>query len=238
MSGPYKYVPKSALGRFVHSFEENVIALLLGLMTALTFVNVVLRYAFNSSIIWSLEVTLIMFAWLVLFGISYAFKVTAHLGVDAVTNLLPPAARRATALAAAAICIVYALLLMKGAWDYWAPFADLPKTTGRWFPTGIDWDARRFGFTETGDVPIPFDWLKSWLEQTFNSFEEGGEIKFDPYSKMPVLVPYMILPIGAALILFRICQATVRIYRGEQDSLIVSHEAEEAVEEAAALNRN
>ncbi len=38
-----KYAPKSALGRAVHSFEETAIAVILGLMTLITFVNVVLR---------------------------------------------------------------------------------------------------------------------------------------------------------------------------------------------------
>ena len=40
------------------------------------------------------------------------------------------------------------------------------------------------------------------------------------------------LPIGAGLLLFRFVQATLRLIGGEQDSLIVSHEAEDAVEEA------
>ena len=34
-----------------------------------------------------------------------------------------------------------------------------------------------------------------------------------------------------------IVQATIRILKGEQESLIVSHEAEDAVEEVAAMNR-
>ena len=43
-------------------FEETVIAVLLGLMAILTFINVVLRYLFNASLIWGLEVVLILFA--------------------------------------------------------------------------------------------------------------------------------------------------------------------------------
>lgn len=229
---------KTGSHSFIDTLEETAIATLLGLMTLLTFVNVVLRYAFNSSIIWSLEVTLALFAWLVLFGISHGVKVTAHLGVDAVTNLLAPGPRKAVALLAGAICLVYAMLFLKGAYDYWAPFADLPKTTGRWFPTGIDWDARRYGFTETGDIPIPFDGLKTWLEQTFNSYVEGGEVKVDAYNKMPVLVPYMILPLGALLLLYRLIQAVRNIWNGTAESLIVSHEAEDSVADVAAMNRD
>ena len=80
MSGHSGYRARSAFGRFINTLEETAIAVLLGLMTLVTFINVVLRYVFGDSLIWGLEVTLILFAWLVLFGISYGFKITAHLG--------------------------------------------------------------------------------------------------------------------------------------------------------------
>ncbi len=222
-----KYTPKGPVGRAVHGFEENAIAVLLGVMAMLTFVNVVLRYGFNSSIIWSLEVVLVLFAWLVLFGVAYGFKVTAHLGVDALTNLLEPRMRKAAALLAGAFTIFYAVMLLKGAWDQWAPFADLPPTTGKWLPTGFDFDARGRSFFETDQIPMP-EWLR-FLEDWINYGER--------YSKLPRMIPYLILPIASVLILFRVCQAVWRIWTGESDSMIVSHEAEEAVEEAAAQLR-
>ncbi len=225
MSG--KYTPKGPVGRAVHGFEETAIAVMLGLMTMLTFVNVVMRYVFNSSIIWSLEVVLVLFTWLVLFGVAYAFKVTAHLGVDAITNLLSPKPRKIVALIAGAVCIFYALLLCKGAWDQWAPFADLPPTTGHWFPTGFDTESRGRSYFLTDQIPMP-DWLR-FLEDWINYGER--------YSKLPRVVPYTILPIAAVLILFRICQAVLRVWNDESQSLIVSHEAEDAIEDVAALNR-
>lgn len=225
MSG--KYQATGPVGRFVDSFEETAIAALLGLMTLLTFTNVIMRYAFNNSIIWSLEIVLVMFAWLVLFGISYGFKVTAHLGVDAVTNLFSPPVQKMLALIAGVLCILYGVLIMKGAWDYWAPFADLPATTGSWFPTGFDDTIRSRSFFETDQVPMPgfLRFLEDWINY--------GE----RYSKLPRMIPYIILPIGAALLLFRIVQAVMRVWTGQAKSLIVSHEAEEAVKEAAALNK-
>lgn len=221
------------MGRFINSFEETFIALLLGAMTMITFTNVVLRYGFGSSLLWGLEVVTILFAWLVLFGISYGVKVTAHLGVDAITNLTGGTLRKVMLIAAWVACLIYALLLMKGAWDYFANFANLPQTTGRWFPTG--WQEMRLqdfrGYKPTVQVPIP-EWSRGMLESWL--LIEGDE----PYEKLPVAIPYLIIPVGAALLLFRIIQAGVRIFRGVQDSLIVSHEAEEAVEEAAALNKD
>lgn len=217
----------SGLGRFVNSLEENAIALILGAMTAITFTNVVLRYGFNTGLIWGLEMTGFLFAWLVIFGISYSVKVTAHLGVDAVINLLPPKGRRVLALIAGVMCIIYALLLMKGAWDYWANFANLPQTTGRWFPTGFEEMKRTSYRAWYGAVDIPNPPFLSFLDTWINE----GEV----YEKLPRFIPYFILPFGIALFLFRVIQATFRIWNGTAESLIVSHEAEDDIEEAARV---
>jgi C4-dicarboxylate transporter DctQ subunit len=222
------YQAKTPLGRAVNGLEESIIALILGAMTLITFVNVVLRYGFNTGLIWGLEATSFLFAWLVLFGISYAVKVTAHLGVDAILNVVPPAARRVLGLIAAAVCVVYAFLLTKGAWDYWANFANLPQTTGRWFPLGLQ-DMKMTNFRswyEVNDIPLP-NMLK-FLEDAMNMGEK--------YEKLPRFIPYFILPLGMALLLFRMIQASLRLIRGEVSSLIVSHEAEDAVEDVRHMN--
>ena len=218
-----------AVHRFVNELEESVIAIILGLMTLITFVNVVLRYGFNTGLIWGLEATSLLFAWLVLFGVSYCVKVTAHLGVDAVVNVLPTGTRRVVTLFAGAICMAYAFLLFKGAWDYWANFANLPQTTGRWFPTGFE-EMKRTSYRawyETIDIPIP-DFLR-WIEPLMNEGES--------YEKLPRFIPYAMLPFGAGLLLFRFVQAFVRLWKGTQSGLIVSHEAEDAVEDVAHMNR-
>ncbi|WP_432449169.1 TRAP transporter small permease [Aliiroseovarius marinus] len=201
-------------------FEESAIALILGLMTMVTFTNVVLRKLFNSSLIWGQEVTLILFAWLVLFGVSYGVKITAHLGVDALTNIMPPKLQKVVALIAAAICIIYAFLLLKGSWDYWAPYAALDRTSGRWFPTGFE-QTRDQAWYITDQVPMP----------EFLRFMEGWINQGETYDKLPRVIPYAILPIGSALLLFRFVQATARIWRGHQGSLIVSHEVEDEIEQ-------
>ncbi|MFK7881113.1 TRAP transporter small permease [Roseobacter sp.] len=219
------YEAETILGRIVNEIEETAIALILGLMTILTFVNVVLRYGFNTGIIWGLEAVTFLFAWLVLFGVSYCVKVTAHLGVDAVINLFSPPVRRVLALFAAAVCLTYAALVLKGAWDYWAPFAGFDATSGRWFPTGFE-DSRDQAWYEVVDMPMP-EWLR-WIEPIFNQGEE--------YEKIPRFIPYAMLPFGMALLLFRFLQATFRLVKGETTSLIVSHEAEDEVEAVKHMN--
>lgn len=220
-----KYEPSPGLGRLVHEAEETFIAIILGLMTIITFVNVILRYVFNSSLIWGLELTSALFAWLVLFGMSYAVKTTSHLGVDAIINILPHRGRRIMALLAAACCLAYAFLLMKGAWDYFAPFAGFDQTAGRWFPSGFV-ETRDQAWYETEQIPMP-DWLR-FIEPIFNQGER--------YEKLPRFIPYVMLPIGCALLLFRLIQATWGLVAGTRESLIVSHEAEDAVEDVRHMN--
>lgn len=209
---------------FVDRLEETLIAIMLGLMTLITFANVVARYVFNSNILWGLETTSILFAWLVLLGVSYCVKMTAHLGVDAVVNLLSPPLRKACTLIAVTCCLVYAFLLLKGGWDFWANFANLPATTGRWFPTGFQENYLAKGWYETNDVFMPdmFQFLSNW-------FNDG-----ERYEKIPRFIPYVMLPIGMGLLFYRFLQAAWAVYTGRQMLIIVSHEAEDAVEEAAA----
>jgi C4-dicarboxylate transporter DctQ subunit len=216
---------QSGLARIVSEIEETAIAVILGLMTVITFVNVVLRYGFNTGLIWGLEMVTFLFAWLVLFGMSYAVKVTAHLGVDAVTNLFSEGPRKVLALIAGAVCVFYALLLFKGAWDYWAPFAGLDATTGRWFPTGFA-NSRDQAWYEVIDTPIP-DWLR-FIEPLMN---EG-----EAYEKLPRFIPYAMLPFGAALLVLRFVQAFFKVASGKQKALIVSHEVEDAVEDVKHMN--
>jgi len=186
--------------------EEGAIAIILGLMTMITFANVIARYIFNSNILWALELTVFLFAWLVLLGMSYCVRITAHLGVDAVVNIVSPKARKMLTLLAVAACLVFCLLLLKGSWDYWWKFA----TTA--------------SFLETNDVPMPgfLQFLSVWMNE--------GEA----YEKLPRFIPYAVLPFGMALLTFRFVQAGWRIWNDEQDLLIASHEAEDMVAEAAA----
>jgi len=198
------------------NFEETLIAILFGIMTVATFSNVIARYIFNDSILWALELTVFLFAWMVLLGASYAIKKNAHLGVDILINMLSPQKRRILGLIAVFFCLLFSFLMLKGSWDYWANFANLPATEGRWFPLGFEESYRDKGWYEVNDIPMPY--VLGWMEGVFNEGEE--------YEKIPRLIPYLVLPLSMFLILFRFLQAGIAIYKGDQDRLIANHEAE------------
>lgn len=244
-----KQPDRGPFGHFVSRIEETFIALLLGLMVLITFANVLLRYGsdtwltniperiFNitlpTSIIWGQEVVTILFAWLVMFGMSYCVKINAHLGVDVITNIARPTAKQIMLILSTLACIAYAFLLMKGAWDQYANFVNLPQTTGRWFPTGLqEMRPQDFqGYKPTIQIPM-IEWLREPLESYLFYWDDEA-----PFDKLPIAIPYFIIPFGSALLLFRILQAATQIVRGTRDSLIVSHEAEDAVAEVAAKNK-
>jgi TRAP-type C4-dicarboxylate transport system permease small subunit len=62
---------------------EILIAALLAVMVVMVFGNVVLRYAFNSGIIASEEVSRWLFLWVTFLGAIVALKEHGHLGTDA-----------------------------------------------------------------------------------------------------------------------------------------------------------
>ncbi|MCJ0881088.1 TRAP transporter small permease [Vibrio sp. CCB-PB317] len=189
-------------GRITDAIEETLIAFFLGAMTLLTFANVIFRYVFNDNILWALELTVFMFAWMVLVGASYGVKKHFHIGVDVIINIVPEGKRKALALFAAICCLAFSILLLIGSWNYWYPFA----TDRAWY--------------ETDDIPMPemLQFMADWLNE--------GE----RYEKLPRFIPYFALPLGMALLTLRFAQATWQIATGKHDRLIAGHEAEEELE--------
>ena len=199
-----------AVGRFVDWVEETLIALLLAAMTVITFANVVARYVFNDNILWALEVTVYLFAWLVLLGASYAVKKHIHIGVDVLVANVPPLARKVLTVIAVLCCLAFSLLLLKGSWDYWYPFAT------------------KRAFLVTEDVPMP-----EFLQFLSDSMNEG-----ERYEKLPRFIPYFALPLGMALLTLRYLVLTWEVITGKVDSIIASHEAEEVKDLQQELQRD
>ena len=66
-----------------------LLAIALALMVVLVFGNVVLRYAFNSGLTMSEEVSRWLFVWLTFMGAVVALREHGHLGTDALVSRLP-----------------------------------------------------------------------------------------------------------------------------------------------------
>lgn len=104
--------------RWLGFLEEVLIVVLMAAMTLITFMQVVARYVFNYSFVWALELTGVLFAWLIFIGMSYGVRVGAHIGVDLVVRSLGARAARIVGSLAVVLCIIYALIVAWGGFQY------------------------------------------------------------------------------------------------------------------------
>lgn len=93
-------------------------ALFLGFMTLLTFLQVVLRYGFNTGLIWSLEATVYAFSWLVLIGMSYGVRTGGHIAANLLVTRFSGRTRMWLGLAATVLCLAYAGMLLTGSFTF------------------------------------------------------------------------------------------------------------------------
>lgn len=112
---------------------NGVLAVLLAIMVALVFGNVVLRYLFNSGWTVSEELSRWAFVWVVFLGSVVALRDGTHLGSDLVTRLLPAVGRQVCYVASRLLMLFVAWLLLDGSWqqaslntDVAAPTTGLP----------------------------------------------------------------------------------------------------------------
>ena len=189
-------------------FEENVLAILLAIITLVAFTQVIARYGFNSGWSGALEFQRILFAWLILFGMSYGVRSGTHLGVDAFVRLLPKPAMKVVAIFGAVACIVYGAIFLSANWlqifgahtkggavEYWSLIYRINA--------GLD------------EMKWP-----EFISNTFG-FKE----------RLPRWIAYIALPSGLALFVFRSAQSLVQIAKGERELMIAGHEAEDLVAE-------
>jgi len=104
--------------KILDHLEEWIIALMLAAMTALTFLQVVMRYVFNSGFSWALELTTVFFAFMIFVGISYGVRVGSHIGVDALVKLMGHNARRNVSILAVLLSLLYVGFVLTGATTY------------------------------------------------------------------------------------------------------------------------
>jgi TRAP-type C4-dicarboxylate transport system permease small subunit len=96
---------------------ELLIALALAAMVVMVFGNVVLRYAFNSGITVSEELSRWLFVWMTFLGAIVGLKEHGHLGTDLLVGRLGPAGRKACLVIAQVLMLAVTLVFLKGSWQ-------------------------------------------------------------------------------------------------------------------------
>jgi TRAP-type C4-dicarboxylate transport system permease small subunit len=114
-----------------------LLAVLLAAMVVLVFGNVMLRYAFNSGITISEELSRWFFVWMTYLGAVVGLKERGHLGTDMLVSRLGPKGKRACLLVVQAAMLYITWLIFAGSlaqtrinWDVQAPVSELSMA---WF---------------------------------------------------------------------------------------------------------
>ena len=120
------------LGKLI-KLVENVLIVMFAIMAILVFGNVVLRYGFNSGIVFSEEVSRILFMWLTLIGALIVLTDHAHLGVTSFVEKLGERGQRICRFLSDGLTFICCVLLVHGTWkqviigmDDLAPVTGIP----------------------------------------------------------------------------------------------------------------
>ncbi len=98
-----------AFNNILSKIEQYFIGILLLVIALLLFVNVVLRF-FGSSIVWSEELARYAIVWLTFIGSSVCIYKGAHIGVDAIMNLLSDKGKKILLLSTILLSIIFTIL--------------------------------------------------------------------------------------------------------------------------------
>ena len=130
-----------ALDRYCQLLD-SVMALALAVMVVLVFGNVVLRYAFNSGITVSEEVSRWLFVWLTFLGAIVALKEHAHVGTDMLVGRLGVTGKKVCLVLSQLLMLYVTWLLFSGSlaqarinWDVEAPVSGASVAT--FYASGI-----------------------------------------------------------------------------------------------------
>lgn len=96
--------------------SELALVLLMAGMASMIFLNVVLRYGFNSGITWSEEMSRYFFVWLTFIGAVITFRENSHVGVETLVRLFGRKGRIICMLVSNVIILICAAVFFHGTW--------------------------------------------------------------------------------------------------------------------------
>lgn len=106
-------------------------------MVVVISVQVVLRYAFNSSIDWSDEMSRMLFVWCMFLAIPLGIREGAHVGIELLTVHVPAGPRaqlaKVCALFSAAMMVVVFWQAVKVSWLTWDEMLQTVNLSANWF---------------------------------------------------------------------------------------------------------
>lgn len=96
----------------VNRAVEYVVSIMLLVMVIVVFLQVIFRFVLHSSLPWSEELSRYILVWISFLGASIGVRRGAHIGVEAVTNLLPYGLKKGVSFLATLCATVFFVLMV------------------------------------------------------------------------------------------------------------------------------
>ncbi|MES2960510.1 MAG: TRAP transporter small permease [Pseudomonadota bacterium] len=117
------------------------IIVMLGVMVAVVSLQVLLRYALNSSFGFADEMSRLSFVWSIFLGIPLGIRLGSHIGMELLSSRLPPRVQdvlaRAMAVLAGAMMVLVAWQSAVVAFDQWDELMASMNGSAAWFIVAV-----------------------------------------------------------------------------------------------------
>lgn len=98
-------------------YSNIFLGVLVASISILILMNVVLRYVFNSGLVWAEELTRFLFVWLVFIGAVLALKENNHLGFTSVVKAMPAHIKKLFFVSSNIMMFIVLILLLGGGFE-------------------------------------------------------------------------------------------------------------------------
>jgi TRAP-type transport system small permease protein len=117
------------VARWIDRILEDFTIALFSILCVVVFAAVLARYVLQSPLIWSEEVVIYLFTWVVFLGSTILYKDKKHISIGLVTQLLPRTARNVLEIFGGLLTLAFLLLLLHQGYVLFQMNADIPSIT-------------------------------------------------------------------------------------------------------------
>lgn len=105
------------LGAVYNKLEEYALVYTLAFCVVIIFLQVIMRYAFNSSLSWSEEAAKYLFVWLIWLGTSIAARDQSHIALEIISGRLGGRSKYVLAILVKLIWLAMCIFLAINGWE-------------------------------------------------------------------------------------------------------------------------
>lgn len=117
------------MAKWIDRILEDFTIALFSILCVVVFAAVVARYVLQNPLIWSEEVVIYLFTWVVFLGSTILYKDKKHISIGLVTQMLPRTLRNVLDIFGGFLILAFLILLLHQGYILFQMNADIPSIT-------------------------------------------------------------------------------------------------------------